>query len=659
MRFAPFFLYCSIVSFFFRIFANSKQLSTMLKRLIIRFYRKPMSQLSLLMCDMLMVVVFFFLCKLVNYQENFSILFSNPEQILSQFLIVAVVYLAVFLWFKPYRSIMRYTGFGDIQKVFYANLAAFGFLSLIKIAAYLYKPMEPYFLWGRELLPLIAFVLVGMAFLRLFSRFVYDNIMDSRKGGTRRIIIYGAGDAGKLTYNVLSKDATQRYRIVAFVDDNPSKHTKRLNDVPIYPSQKVMNEDFVKTNAIDELIIAIPSIRLENKQAIVSRALALDLAVKSVPDASRWTEGQFSANQIENIKIEDLLARDPIVLDNSNIKSEVDGKVILVTGAAGSIGSELSRQLCQYSPKKLILLDNAESPLFDLQFELRNRFAHRDIAFVIADIRDKLRITEVFYRYAPDMVYHAAAYKHVPFMEENPYEAVNVNVFGTKNIADAAISHGVKKFVMVSTDKAVNPTNVMGATKRVAEIYTQSHTNQTTHFITTRFGNVLGSSGSVIPLFKKQLEQGGPLTITHREITRFFMTIPEACNLVLEASSLGTGGDIFVFDMGKPVKIYDLAKNMIRLSHLQNIEIKEIGLRPGEKLYEELLATKENTLPTHHPKILRAKVRSYDPAEVDDCLAKLSAIEQTSDVFAIVKEIKEIVPEYISNNSVFGSLDQK
>ena len=631
----------------------------MIKRLIIRFYRKPMSQFSLLMCDILLVVVSFFLSKLVNYQENFLSIFSHTTEILVQFAIVVVVYAAAFAIFKPFKSIMRYTGFGDIQKVFYANLAAFGALAVVKIIAYLHKPLEPYFLWGRELILLVALVLVAMAFVRLFSRFVYDNVMDSRKKETRRIVIYGAGDAGKLTYNVLSKDSTLRNRIVAFIDDNPDKHTKQLNSVPIYPSQKVLTEDFVRDNDIDELIIAIPSLRMDAKQSIIGKALALNLTVKSVPDASRWTEGQFSASQIENIKIEDLLARDPIVLDNSNIKSEIEGKVILVSGAAGSIGSELSRQLCSYSPRKLVFIDNAESPLFDLQFELRNSFPDKDIAFVIADIRDKLRIGEVFDKYSPDIVYHAAAYKHVPFMEENPYEAVSVNIFGTKNMADAAISHGVKKFVMVSTDKAVNPTNVMGATKRVAEIYTQSHTTPDTHFITTRFGNVLGSSGSVIPLFKKQLAQGGPLTITHKEITRFFMTIPEACNLVLEASSMGTGGDIFVFDMGKPVKIYDLAKNMIRLSHLDNIEIKEIGLRPGEKLYEELLATKENTLPTHHPKILRAKVRSYDPQTVDECLQRLGAIEKTSDEFAIVSEIKGIVPEYISNNSVFSSLDKK
>ena len=618
-----------------------------------------MSQSALLFCDVLMVVIFFFLCKWVNYQENFLILFTEPEHILFQFVIVIAVYLAVFAIFKPYKNMMRYTGFGDIQKVFYSCIAAFGVLSVFKVITYLYKPLQNYFLWGRELLPLAALVLVGMAFIRLFSRFVYDNMMDSRKKETRRIVIYGAGDAGKLTYNVLAKDSTLRNRIIAFVDDNPDKHTNQLNSVPIYPSQKVLTEKFVNENGIDELIIAIPSMRLESKQKIINKAMALNLNVKAVPDASQWTEGKFTASQIENIKIEDLLARDPIVLDNSNIKVEVENRVVLVSGAAGSIGSEISRQLCHYSAKKLIFLDNAESPLFDLQFELRNRFPKKDIEFVIADIRDKLRIAEVFDKYTPDIVYHAAAYKHVPFMEENPYEAVSVNIFGTKNIADAAISHKVGKFVMVSTDKAVNPTNVMGATKRVAEIYTQSHTNETTHFITTRFGNVLGSSGSVIPLFKKQLEQGGPITITHKDITRFFMTIPEACNLVLEASSMGTGGDIFVFDMGKPVKIYDLAKNMIRLSHLQNIEIKEIGLRPGEKLYEELLAKKENTLPTHHPKILRAEVRTYDPQAVDECLQRLLAIEKTSDVFAIVSEIKCIVPEYISNNSVFETLDKK
>ncbi|MBR0072982.1 MAG: polysaccharide biosynthesis protein, partial [Bacteroidales bacterium] len=339
----------------------------MFKRLIIRFYRKPMSQFSLLICDMLMVVVSFFLSKLVNYQENFLSIFSHTTEILVQFAIVVAVYVAAFAVFKPFKSIMRYTGFGDIQKVFYANLAAFGVLAVVKIIAYLYKPLEPFFLWGRELMLLVALVLVGMAFLRLFSRFVYDNVMDSRKKETRRIVIYGAGDAGKLTYNVLSKDSTLRNRIVAFIDDNPDKHTKRLNDVPIYPSQKALSEAFIKDNAIDELIIAIPSLRMEAKQSIIGKALALNLGVKSVPDASRWTEGQFSASQIENIKIEDLLAREPIVLDNSNIKAEIDGRVILVTGAAGSIGSELSRQLCSYSPKKLVFLDNAESPLFDLQ----------------------------------------------------------------------------------------------------------------------------------------------------------------------------------------------------------------------------------------------------------------------------------------------------
>ena len=309
------------------------------------------------------------------------------------------------------------------------------------------------------------------------------------------------------------------------------------------------------------------------------------------------------------------------------------------------------------------MLDQAESPMYDLQFELKNNEPYKHhvdcMEFIIANVKDKARMEEVFEQFRPQIVYHAAAYKHVPFMEENPYEAVFVNVFGTKNLADLAVKYGASKFVMISTDKAVNPTNVMGATKRMAEIYTQSRNSEKTQFITTRFGNVLGSNGSVIPLFKKQLAAGGPLTVTHRDIIRYFMTIPEACNLVLEAGAMGQGGDIFVFDMGKPVKIYDMAKKMIQLSGKRNIEIKEVGLRPGEKLYEELLATKENTIPTYHPKIMHAQVRRYEPVEVDRKYEELHTILATLDDMKIVEKMKEIVPEFVSNNSVYCQLDKK
>lgn len=614
----------------------------------------------MLLADMVLVVLMFFFSKLLNYWSlshgSFDVLVQPRTYV--HFAVVFVVYLATFVIFKPFRSIMRYTGFNDVKRIFLACCSAFAVLLSLKVLSYFVKPLDFYMPWGREIVLIAALILVGMVFVRLLARFLYDNVLDTRRKEVRNILIYGAGDAGKLTYNILIQDINRKNSVVAFVDDNSSKSKKELNGIPIQLPKDVFNEEFMTKNEIDELIIAIPSVKVSVKQNIINRALAFNIEVKSVPEASKWIDGQLSVNQIENINIEDLLARDPIVLETTNVANELAGKVILVTGAAGSIGSEISRQLCGYKARQIVLLDNAESPLFDLRFELTAKYPQAAIEFVIADVRDRLRLNEIFGRFSPDIVYHAAAYKHVPFMEEHPYEAVAVNVFGTKNVADLAIEYNVRKFVMISTDKAVNPTNVMGATKRVAEIYTQSHTNGNTHFVTTRFGNVLGSSGSVIPLFKKQLEKGGPLTVTHRDITRYFMTIPEACNLVLEAGAMGAGGDIFVFDMGQPVRIYDLAKNMIRLSGLQGIEIKEVGLRPGEKLYEELLATKENTLPTHHPKILRAKVREYATAEVDADIERLLEMEKSADVFDIVAKIKDIVPEFISNNSVFGKLDK-
>ncbi len=614
----------------------------------------------MLLADMVLVVLMFFFSKLLNYwslsHRSFDVLVQPRTYV--HFAVVFVVYLATFVIFKPFRSIMRYTGFNDVKRIFLACCSAFAVLLSLKVLSYFVKPLDFYMPWGREIVLIAALILVGMVFVRLLARFLYDNVLDTRRKEVRNILIYGAGDAGKLTYNILIQDINRKNSVVAFVDDNSSKSKKELNGIPILLPKDVFKEDFMAKNEIDELIIAIPSVKVSVKQNIINRALAFNIEVKSVPEASKWIDGQLSVNQIENIKIEDLLARDPIVLETTNVANELAGKVILVTGAAGSIGSEISRQLCEYKARQIVLLDNAESPLFDLRFELTAKYPQAAIEFVIADVRDRLRLNEIFGKFSPDIIYHAAAYKHVPFMEEHPYEAVAVNVFGTKNVADLAIEYNVRKFVMISTDKAVNPTNVMGATKRVAEIYTQSHTNGNTHFVTTRFGNVLGSSGSVIPLFKKQLEKGGPLTVTHRDITRYFMTIPEACNLVLEAGAMGAGGDIFVFDMGQPVRIYDLAKNMIRLSGLQGIEIKEVGLRPGEKLYEELLATKENTLPTHHPKILRAKVREYTTAEVDADIERLLEMEKSADVFDIVAKIKGIVPEFISNNSVFGKLDK-
>lgn len=517
---------------------------------------------------------------------------------------------------------------------------------------------------------LLSYTEVVMTYANLFALMVvfreschgFYNRYIRRRRPQQRVLIYGAGAAGIIAKNALMQDQHYEYIIRAFIDDDTSKQSQQVDGVSVLNAKDALERKFIRSNDIKELIIAIPAIRIDHKQEIVDCALNLGLQVKSVPHIHNWINGTFKSNQIEDIKIEDLLERDPIQLDNANIVREVVNKVVLVTGAAGSIGSEICRQLIQYKPQCVVMLDQAESPMYDLQFELKNSPQYASMVdrmqFVIANVKDYRRMEEVFAQYRPQLVYHAAAYKHVPFMEENPYEAIYVNVFGTKNVADFAIKYGTQKFVMISTDKAVNPTNVMGATKRMAEIYIQSRSTEHTHFVTTRFGNVLGSNGSVIPLFKKQLAAGGPLTVTHKEIIRYFMTIPEACNLVLEAGAMGEGGDIFVFDMGKPVRIYDLAHRMIQLSGRTEIQIKEVGLRPGEKLYEELLATKENNMPTYHPKIMRAEVRRYSLQAIDKEYAELEAILPTLDDMKLVAKMKAIVPEFRSNNSVYCELDK-
>ncbi|MBQ6740969.1 MAG: polysaccharide biosynthesis protein [Bacteroidales bacterium] len=568
----------------------------------------------------------------------------------------------IFLITGSFRGIIRHAGMEDIHKIMIANLSVFSLTWLTNFINNQFSPKiipSEYLMSYGESLVLYLLLAIMMILTRLAMQRVYNDYFRRRRP-TVNVLIYGAGAAGIIAYNALHQDINYDYRVVAFIDDDMSKVNQSLNGVPVMRVRSVLNPKFIQSKKVNQLIIAIPTIRTLHKQAITSKALDLGMTVKAVPHVSTWLNGSFSVNQIQDIKIEDLLEREPIKMDNVNIVREVVDKVVLVTGAAGSIGSEICRQLMQYQPKKVIMLDQAESPMYDLQFELKNTYKDQleRMEFVIANVKDKARMEEVFEAFRPNLVYHAAAYKHVPFMEENPYEAVYINVFGTRNVADLAIKYDVQKFVMISTDKAVNPTNVMGATKRMAEIYIQSRSTEQTHFVTTRFGNVLGSNGSVIPLFKKQLAAGGPLTVTHKDIIRFFMTIPEACNLVLEAGAMGEGGDIFVFDMGKPVKIYDMAKKMIQLSGRHGIEIKEIGLRPGEKLYEELLATKENTIPTYHPKIMRAQVRKYPLEAIDREYNELWEILEGMDDMKIVAKMKNIVPEFLSNNSVYCQLDK-
>jgi len=584
------------------------------------------------------------------------------RDVLFKLILSGMVTMLFFFFTGAYRGIIRHAGINDIYKILIATgapLIMFWGVNLVNNQ--LRPPAIPshYLLSYSESAMLYILLAVLMIISRLAMQRIYNEFFRRRRS-TINVVIYGAGAAGIIAYNALHQDLNHDYHIAAFIDDDMSKVNQNLNGVPVMRARAVLTPEFVKQKKISQLIIAIPSIRTMHKQAITNKGLDLGLVVKAVPHAAKWLNGGFTSTEIQDIKIEDLLERESIKLDNVNIVREVVDKVVLVTGAAGSIGSEICRQLMQYQPMKVIMLDQAESPMYDLQFELKNTFADRldKMEFVIANVKDQPRMEEVFEQFHPQLVYHAAAYKHVPFMEENPYEAVYINVFGTRNLADLAIKYGAQKFVMISTDKAVNPTNVMGATKRMAEIYIQSRSTEQTHFVTTRFGNVLGSNGSVIPLFKKQLAAGGPLTVTHKDIIRYFMTIPEACNLVLEAGAMGEGGDIFVFDMGKPVKIYDMARKMIQLSGRTGIEIKEIGLRPGEKLYEELLATKENTIPTYHPKIMHAQVRRYPVEEVDKEYNELWKVLETMDDMKIVAKMKNIVPEFLSNNSIYCTLDK-
>ena len=580
----------------------------------------------------------------------------------SRIFVVPIAYFIAFLISKTYDGMLRYSGFNDIRKIFTACTSTLAFLIVSKLILSQIWPNMVTQIYPRYVTMIYHYLITMtlMILMRFTIRRLYNEVYKNT-GDKMNVLIYGAGDGGTMLLRTLSQDTNSKFKVKAFVDDDPKRAKSQINTIKVYPPKVAMTPEFIEKYDIDVMILAIPSIGEKRQKEIIEQGMSLNLIVKSIPSFDKWVDGKLSTNQIQDIKIEDLLGRKPIILGKSNVIREINEKVVLVTGAAGSIGSEICRQVMHYNPARLIMLDQAESPMYDFQFEMNNNpdFAETKdrMAFVITNVKDPLRMREVFEQYRPQVVYHAAAYKHVPFMEENAYEAVFVNVFGTKLVADLAIEYGAEKFVMISTDKAVNPTNVMGTTKRIAEIYTQSRQGAT-KFITTRFGNVLGSNGSVVPLFRKQIEQGGPITVTDRRITRFFMTIPEACSLVLEAGSIGDGGDIFVFDMGEKVKIWDLAEKMRKLAHRPEIEIVETGLRPGEKLYEEVLANEENTVKTDNEKIMHAIVRKYEAAEVDAMIEKLREALSTCDPMQIVAQMKAIVPEFKSNNSVFCALDK-
>lgn len=503
-----------------------------------------------------------------------------------------------------------------------------------------------------------------VAFRALAKIYIIEK--EAKHTETKHVIIFGIGQDALTTKKTLDQDININYEIVAFIGYEKQFKGRNIEGVPIYLLEEGIDKIILKTKA-DMLLICKSNVPLNTKQDALDIALKNGLKILNVPDSDKWINGQLSINQFKEINIESLLERDAIKLDISRIEKQISGAKILVTGGAGSIGSEMVRQILKYNPAKVMVLDQAESPLYEVELELNTLFDKSKFEITLADIRNEERMRRVFDYFRPDFVYHAAAYKHVPMMENNPSESILTNILGTISLARLSVEFQVKKFVMVSTDKAVNPTNVMGASKRIAEIFVQSlnkkiKSETSTQFITTRFGNVLGSNGSVIQLFKKQLQNGGPLTITHPDVTRFFMTIPEACQLVLEAGMMGKGGEIFIFDMGKSVKIIDLAKNMIKLAGLElgkDINIATTGLRPGEKLYEELLNDSESTIPTHHEKIMIASVREYDFELVEKNITELITLFKTQQNDKIVGKMKELVPEYISNNSPFEKLDTK
>ncbi|MDR6735794.1 nucleoside-diphosphate sugar epimerase/dehydratase [Sphingobacterium sp. 2149] len=614
--------------------------------------------------DIFSVSIAYLLANVIYYDFDFAFLLDIDFSI-RYILFIGVCSFSFYL-FKMYTGIVRYTSAIDSIRILSTITFSVFILLVIKliIQANEIERNIPTAL-------IIFFALFSFLILTVYRTIIKIFFLYTKKasGSRKKTLIYGAGDLGIAVKRTLDHDVRSKNAIVGFLDDNEQKINKVIDGTKIYSSQKFSH--LIKTLNVEEVIIASHNIPSDRKNEITDVALEKNVNILTLPPVKKIMNGDLNPNQIQKIKIEDLLEREPIKINDDHILSQTKGKRILVTGAAGSIGSEIATQLGRYEPQMIILCDQAESPLHNLQLDLQDEFPNQVYHTYIADVRSTKRMQLLFETFKPHYVYHAAAYKHVPMMENHPLEAVQTNVMGTKNLADLAVEFQVEKFVFVSTDKAVNPTNIMGATKRIAEIYVQSLNNHLeaslqesihTKFITTRFGNVLGSNGSVIPRFRDQIQKGGPVTVTHPEITRYFMTIPEACRLVLEAGTMGQGGEIFVFDMGKSVKIVELAKKMIRLSGFkpnEDIEIKFTGLRPGEKLYEELLNDLENTLPTHHEKIMIAKVRENN---YDIVLMKIEELQQrlaTQNKNEVVYQMKIIVPEFKSKNSIYEQLDRE
>jgi FlaA1/EpsC-like NDP-sugar epimerase len=615
---------------------------------------------TILLIDVLIIVVSSLLAYALRY--DFRSIFLESSTIDKTIVCTVIVNLLFFRIFRTYSNVLRFSSFIDIMRIFVSLTVSYALLmiSSVLLSSYMDVRLAPVSVFFMAYI--ISFAMMSCS--RIVVKMFYE-LLNFDGSHSANVFIYGAKEAGVNIAKALRVNLRNHYRLRGFIADEPELINKVMMGVKVFPNDETLI-DVLNDRDVHTIIISPAKMEELKRSDMADRLLAHNIKLMTAPPLSEWSGQTLNRTQLKEIQIEDLLQRNPIEIDIHKVASHLEGKRVMITGAAGSIGSEIMRQVASFNPYKLILVDQAETPLHDIRLELQDRWRDIDAETIIADISNATRMEEIFKEYKPQYIFHAAAYKHVPMMEDNVSESIQINVYGTRTIADLAVKYGAEKFVMISTDKAVNPTNVMGCSKRICEIYVQSLAKKlqqkgghVTQFITTRFGNVLGSNGSVIPRFRDQIQRGGPVTVTHPEIIRYFMTIPEACRLVLEAGSMGNGGEIYIFDMGKPVKIVDLAKRMISLSGRTDVKIEFTGLRHGEKLYEELLNVKELTKPTYHEKIMIATVREYDYDEVKERIQKLIDVSYTYDQMKIVSAMKDIVPEFISKNSCFEALDKK
>lgn len=619
------------------------------------------SKWLILFIDQVIITCTLFLAILLTNGDRYIDL-SN-KAIYLFVLLYGLIAVGVFTFLRVNTGIIRYSNTEDMLRVFKAVFVVSLTFACMYTIINQWLPIE---LNGLEKALILNFFISSslLILLRIIVRSVYISIKNLNELQKENVLIYGSDHHALLIKRALDQDETSNLNVIGFIDDDIHRSDKNVEQKKVFPFCSLIG--IKDKHEVKKVLVSEKYLNTSNKIKIMEICCHAEIQLIKVPSSDKWLYGKFDSDQLKYLNIDDLLGREPIKLDKKNILKELKGKRILITGAAGSIGSEIVRQVLNYYPNMVILCDQAETPLHDLKLDLEDNLQSDRIKIFIANIQNTDRIRALFEMYQPEIVFHAAAYKHVPMMEENPSEAILTNVLGTKNLADICIEFAVEKFVMISTDKAVKPTNVMGASKRLAEIYIQSlnslesYTNNKTRFVTTRFGNVLGSSGSVIPRFKNQIDRRVPITVTHPDITRYFMTIPEAVELVMEAGAMGKGGEIFLFDMGKPIKIIDLAINMIKLAGLKpyvDIDIVFTGLRPGEKIYEELLLLEEKIIFTHHPKIKISEKIAYNYFHINQTIEELIAINRTGNDYNVVKKMKEILPDFISNNSKYEELD--